>query len=141
MDRDRREDGARGPAADRAWFVIDPTGLEAAGEDGDEPVVGPVYISNGEPDVLVPLWSLEEGYLSEHFDELHRWLGISRALYDDLVEWQVDSNALGGNNPEDSNADLLARRLRLEDQLAAELHPGIDITRYLPPSARRRTTD
>lgn len=57
------------------------------------------------------------GHLSDDFDELHRWLGISRELYDDAMAW----NSRGGDWAEQQR---LLRRLRKELPDRIEVPPA-----------------
>lgn len=95
-----------GPADDptTGWFAYLPDGSRPEDLPGEDPGVD--YVELRCDEYAGPFWE-HGGHLSDDFDELHRWLGISRELYDDAMDW----NSRGGDWAEQQR---LLRRLREE---------------------------
>lgn len=74
-----------------------------------------------------PFWEIG-GSLGDDFDELHRWIGISRTLFDDVMAWNEDVSGTPGHPPADDALGLFTRQQDLLRRLAAEVHPGIVVT-------------
>ena len=124
--------GAAGVAREGVASEIDPVlGGDArppAGDGladaGDDPAIS--RVDRRRDPYLGPFW--EGGvHISDHFEELHRWLGISRDLFDDAVAWN-EAYATHPGVPDAAwerthhrEAVTLVRRLR------AEVRPGIDV--------------
>jgi hypothetical protein len=84
------------------WFAYLPDGSRPENLPGEDPEVD--YVELRCDEYAGPFWE-HRGHLSDDFDELHRWLGISRELYDDAMAW----NSRGGDWAEQQR---LLRRLR-----------------------------
>ena len=67
-----------------------------------------------------PFWARDE-CLSEDFDELHAGLGISRELYDDIMEWHVSSRV--------PTSEHIARGEALTMRLAREVDVEVGAVR------------
>ncbi|GAB2876423.1 hypothetical protein [Nocardioides pacificus] len=73
-----------------------------------------------------PFWSDEE-HLSDDFEELHAWLGISRELYDDAMAWNEDYASLASTPSEAWEDAHFARAQDLLRRLRAEVPSGIRV--------------
>ncbi len=71
------------------WFAYAPPGAQP--HDDEDPVVRTVQLRAHEH--AGPFWD-DEGHLSDDFDELHRWIGISRELFDDAMAWNDELASL-----------------------------------------------
>lgn len=120
------EDTPASPLSDGAgtgWFAYAPSGDAAAGAAGD-PVVTRVDLS---PDEYAGPFRDTGGSLGDDFDELHRWTGISRELYDDVMAWNDDVTATPGDPLADDTDGLFTRQQDLLRRLGEEVHPGIAV--------------
>lgn len=83
MDLERSDElGPRkGAAGVSGWFAFAPDG--ARGVTRDE-IVRTVSLRADE--YAGPFWD-ETSHLSDDFDALHTWIGISRELFDDAMAW------------------------------------------------------
>ncbi|WP_182525468.1 hypothetical protein [Nocardioides dongkuii] len=83
-----------------------------------------------------PFWS-SDGALGDDFEELRAWIGISRALYADVMAWHDAAQAAPVATATQRARQKLLRRL------AAELPPEIEVTdsprNRQPPPASPRT--
>lgn len=122
------------PPGDRhggfGWFAFAPQG--AADLDNEDPVIRTVSLRADE--YAGPFWD-DEGHLSDDFDELHRWLGISRQLFDDAMAWNEELASLRNKPTEDWKRHHLARQQELLRRLGEEVHSGIEVEspRSQPP--------
>lgn len=73
-----------------------------------------------------PFWD-DEGHVSDDFDDVHRWLGITRELYDDVMAWNDEFAALWGELPEERKRQALARQQKLVRLLRQQVHAGIEV--------------
>jgi hypothetical protein len=92
---------------------------QSATDDG-EPLIKVVRLKPN--DELGPFFE-PEGFISDDFEELHRWLGISRQTYDDAMAWSERWDFRGPRRDprfEDERQRLVAR-------LRDEVHEGITI--------------
>ncbi|GAA4712156.1 hypothetical protein [Nocardioides conyzicola] len=122
------------PPADQrgefGWFAFAPEG--AADLDNEDPVIRNVSLRAHEH--AGPFWD-DEGHLSDDFDELRRWLGISRQLFDDAMAWNEELASPQSEPPEDWKRRHFARQQELLRRLGEEVHPGIEVEppRSQPP--------
>jgi hypothetical protein len=79
----------------------------------DEPEVR--YVELRHEEYAGPFWD-DQGHLSDEYDDLQRWLGISRELYDEAMAW----NSEGGDWTVQQH---LLRRLRTEVPSHIEVPP------------------
>jgi len=119
-----------GPAS--GWFTYEVADGQDI-EEEEDPVVGRVELRNDE--YAGPFWDDEE-HLSEEFQELHRWLGISRELFDDVMTWNDEFVALRNPPTEQWKRSHFVRQQELLRRLAQEVRPGIEVDapRAEPPS-------
>lgn len=110
--------GGSGPG----WFSFAPVGPRAP--DDEDPVVRVVRLREHEH--AGPFWD-DEGHLSDDFDELHRWIGISRGLFDDAVAWNEELASQQGEPSAAWTQQHLTRREELLRRLGQEVHPGIEV--------------
>ncbi|WP_435747035.1 hypothetical protein [Nocardioides sp. SYSU DS0663] len=77
-----------------------------------------------------PFW-YSEGCLALDFEEVHRLVGITRSLYDDIIAWHDEALVAGENDPA-----IYARQQDLLRRLADEVRDDIDVPvpRTSPPS-------
>lgn len=73
-----------------------------------------------------PFWD-EDGPVSDDFDDVHRWLGISRELYDDAMAWNDEFAALWGGLPEERKRQAMARQHKLVRQLRQQVTADIEV--------------
>ncbi len=112
------EDGHAG------WFSYEPLDNATRGDDED-PDVQVVRLRAGTH--AGPFWD-DEGHLSDDYEELRRWIGISRQLFDDVMAWNDDfaANPTVRRDAGWSARHLSARRA-LTDRLRREVRPGIEV--------------
>lgn len=116
------------------WFVHPPEGAQYV--DDEEPVIRKVRLREHES--AGPFWD-DEGHLSDDFDELHRWLGISRQLFDDAMAWNDEFASRRSKQTENWKRMHFARQQELLRRLGQEVHPGIEVDspRTEPPTLVR----
>ena len=74
-----------------------------------------------------PFWD-DEGYLSDDYEELRRWIGISRRLFDDVMAWNADFAAtFNARRDAQWMARHRAAQRALSDRLQQEVHSGIRV--------------
>jgi len=118
-DRFLSDDGHTG------WFAFEPvSGASPQGHDED-PVIRLVRLRANEH--AGPFWD-DEGHLSDDYEELRRWIGVSRRLFDDVTAWNADFAATLTTQ---RDARWLARHRATQRALSArlrhEVHPGIRV--------------
>ena len=111
------EDGGAG------WFAYAPLGAQPP--DDEDPVIRTVRLRAHEH--AGPFWD-DEGHLSDDFDELHRWIGISRELFDDAMAWNEELASLRSEPTDDWKRHHSAERQELLRRLGHEVHPGIEVS-------------
>ncbi|TYL45354.1 hypothetical protein FXB39_18670 [Nocardioides sp. BGMRC 2183] len=80
---------------------------------------------DGEPEAG-PFW--EGGVLiSNDFDELHKWIGISRELFEDAMAWHEEYASLRTKPNDDWKRQHFDRQRELLQRLASEVRPGIEV--------------
>ena len=122
-----RPDASRG----FGWYAYAPYDAEVDEVD-DDPEISEVWLDHDE---YAGPWRSNEGVLGDDYDELHRWLGISRQLYDDVMAWNDEAEGPLGHDPAVRLAVVeLGRHLR--ERLRRELPPHI---RVREPHERRPT--
>lgn len=105
------------------WFAYAPPGAQP--HDDEDPVVRTVQLREHEH--AGPFWD-DEGHLSDDFDELHRWIGISRELFDDAMAWNDELASLRSEPTDDWKRHHSAERQELLRRLGHEVHPSIEIS-------------
>ncbi|GAA0980935.1 hypothetical protein ENKNEFLB_03964 [Nocardioides aquaticus] len=103
----------------------------AVDEDDD-----PVRWIGLRPDAYAGPFREKDGVLGDDVDDLHRWTGISRELYDEVMAWNEAHACLRGAPSEawrDRHHDW---QQRLLSRMREEVHPGIEVQ---APQAERPT--
>jgi len=117
-DRFRSEPGQTG------WFAFEPAGSHIK-EDDEDPVIRVVTLRSDEH--AGPFWD-DEGYVSDEFEELQRWIGISRALFDDAMAWNDEfASSPTAERDAEWQSRHSATRQDLLRRLRREVHPGIEV--------------
>lgn len=115
--------GPRGDESGRfGWCAYAPEG--ARDVDDEDPVVCRVELR--EDEYAGPFWD-DEGSLSDDFEELHRWLGISRELFDDAMVWNDEFALLRSKPTDDWKRQHFATQQELLRRLGQEVRPGIEV--------------
>lgn len=104
------------------WFAYLPPGVRDV--DDEDTAIRRVTLRAHEH--AGPFWDDEE-HLSDDYDELHRWLGISRELYEDAMAWNEESVASITCNTAQWQRSHFQRKQELLRRLGKEIKPGIEV--------------
>ena len=109
--------------AQHLWF--EPVGAGSSQDEGEDPGIRQVLLRPHE--FAGPFWD-DEGHLSDDYEELRRWIGISRRLFNDAMAWNADFAATV-TSPRDPQwlAQHRATQQALVVRLRQEVRPGIGV--------------
>ena len=109
------------PEEPGGWFAYEPSDPDRGSGDHDDEVTNVELMAY---EYAGPFWS-DEGHLSDEFDDLHRWLGISREVYDDAMSWNAD---LASVRSDEERAAHRRRGEALAERIRAEVPAGIAVS-------------
>ena len=104
------------------WFAYEPDGSRVK-DEGPDPEIHVVELRALEH--AGPFWD-DEGHLSDDYEELRRWIGITRPLFDDVITWSEDFQRAPRRDAEWRSRHL-AKQRELTSRLSTEVHPGITV--------------
>lgn len=112
--------------SDFGWFAYPPNGANIPETETDD---APIRFVTLRADEYAGPFRGDHMSLGDDFDELHRWLGISRPLYDDVMAWNDEYVRLDGTKPDDWKRPHFDVQQELLRRLAVEVHQGIEVQR------------
>ena len=106
-----RPDELNPPEIGFGWYAYSPSG--ATSREDEDPVIEVVRLKANRE--LGPFFE-PEGLISDDFEELHRWLGISRETFDDAMAWSERWDFRGARRDPrfETERRILVARLRNE---------------------------
>jgi hypothetical protein len=125
---DKEDPTAPAGPSEYRWSAVRPDGALP-----DEPID---YVSLAADEYAGPFRG-RDCVLTSDYAEMHAMLGISRALYDDIMAWNDDAASLPRRAPDARARPIFERQQQLLRRLAAEVRRGIEVERPRDaPSAR-----
>jgi hypothetical protein len=118
------ENLASGPRGDHSgsfgWFASAPEGAHEV----EDPVIRRVELRDDE--YAAPFCD-DQGHLSDNYEDLHAWLGISRGLFDDAMAWRGELGLLSTEPSDAWKRQHFVRHQELVRRLGQEIRPGIEV--------------
>jgi hypothetical protein len=108
------------PDGTRGWYACRPDGSRPVIDEDQDPIVEVIRL-RPDPDAG-PFWEPDQ-LLSDDFDELRRWVGISRETYDAAMAW--NDRWVERRQQRADPATCEQERQGLIARMRAEAHEGI----------------